>query len=47
MLLRQRYIGSMEDITLINIKGSDAVVVMKPCNEGGAKSISQIRFVLI
>lgn len=44
VLLKQLYIGSMEDITLINIKDSDAVVVMKPCNEGGAKSISQIKY---
>lgn len=47
MLLKQLYIGSMEDITLISIKDSDAVVVMKLCNESGAKGISQVRFILI
>ena len=34
----------MEDITLINIKDSDAVVVVKFCNESGAKGISQIKY---
>lgn len=34
----------MEVITLINIKDSDAVVVMKLCNESGAKSISQVKY---
>ena len=34
----------MEDITLISIKDSDAVVAMKLCNESGAKSISQVKY---
>lgn len=34
----------MEVITLINIKDSDAVVVMKLCNESGAKGISQVKY---